>query len=51
MASEVHARHNYAPDDLRFGEVFADILTFDGPGQPEELDIDRIDETKPVGEV
>jgi hypothetical protein len=50
MASEVHARHNYAPDDLRFGEVFVDI-TFDGSGQPEELDIDRIDETKPVGEV
>lgn len=48
MVSEVHARHVYNPEDIRFGERFVDIIEFDGPGMPESLDVDNIDETERV---
>jgi inward rectifier potassium channel len=50
MASDVHARHMYAPEDVVFEERFVDILELEGPGEPESLDIDRLGETEPVEE-
>jgi len=43
----LHARHRYLPEDFRFGERFADMLSFRPDGRL-QLDYAKLHETVPA---
>lgn len=46
LVSDVHDRHAYSPDDIRFDHRFVDILDLDGAGPPSNLNIEKISDTQ-----